>query len=121
MNGGNPSLGEKLSMGDRLAVPIQTLSVDLQKIVAQIEAAALLRRGDELALLELLRLLENLHSQICEAWFQEALPTNRQQLYALLRDIEINGGWPHIQRMRLRSLLQNLEIEETSKENPDLP
>ncbi|MBF2036688.1 MAG: hypothetical protein IGR92_14740 [Leptolyngbyaceae cyanobacterium T60_A2020_046] len=84
---------------------------DLAAIAQQVQRVALARRGNELALLELLRLLEQLHGQVRDDYFQEALPTNRQRLYALLRDIEVSGGWPYIQRMRLRSLLQHLEGE----------
>lgn len=100
-------------MGDRIAVDINldNLSPDLKAVASAVETSALDRRGDEIALLELLRLLEHLHSFIREEWFQETLPTNRQRLYALLRDIEVNGGWPYIQRMRLRSLLEKLEDE----------
>ena len=99
-------------MGDRTATEIDSLPADLQTLAKSIEKAALARRGEEIALLELLRLLEKLHSHIRDEWFQEALPTNRQRLYALLKDIEVNGGWPYIQRMRLQSLLQGLELEE---------
>lgn len=84
---------------------------DLAAIAQRVQRVALARRGNELALLELLRLLEQLHGQVRDDYFQEALPTNRQRLYALLRDIEVSGGWPYIQRMRLRSLLQHLEGE----------
>ncbi|NER79115.1 MAG: hypothetical protein F6K42_05950 [Leptolyngbya sp. SIO1D8] len=103
-------------MGDRIVVNVDHLPGDLQAITKTIEKAALSRRGDELALLELLRLLEQLHAYIRDEWFQEAMPTNRQRLYALLRDIEISGGWPYIQRMRLRSLLKKLEQEEQESE-----
>lgn len=96
-------------MGDRIAIKLENLSPDLQTVANCIEASALTRRGDEIALLELLRLLEQIHAFIREEWFQEALPENRQRLYALLKDIEVSGGWPYIQRMRLRSLLTQLE------------
>ncbi|WP_368006416.1 hypothetical protein [Laspinema palackyanum] len=65
-------------------------------------------QGDCLALLELLRTLEQLHREICESLFLESLPSNRQALYNLLRDIETSGGWPYIQRIKLRSLLDVL-------------
>ena len=95
--------------GDRLLPESEALSPELKALAQTIETAAQYRRGDELALLELLRLLEQLHSQIRERWFQETLPTNRQRLYALLRDIEAKGGWPYIKRMPLRSLLANFD------------
>lgn len=96
-------------MGDRIDIETDHLPADLQDVVEAIGAVALSRRGNELALLELLRVLEQLHASIRDEWFQEAMPTNRQRLYAFLRDIEVNGGWPYIQRMRLRSLLDQIE------------
>jgi len=100
-------------MGDRIGVDFEKLPSDLQSLAQSVEQAAMAREGDEVALLQLLRLLEQLHSQIRDGWFQDSLPTNRQRLYALLRDIEVNGGWPYIQRMRLRSLLNEIELEES--------
>lgn len=99
-------------MGDRTAADLDHLPDDLQTLATLINQAGLARRGDEIALLELLRLLELLHTTIRDDWFQEALPTNRQRLYAFLRDIELSGGWPYIQRMRLQALLQHLETAE---------
>ncbi|MEB3313884.1 MAG: hypothetical protein VKL98_07040 [Cyanobacteriota bacterium] len=85
----------------------QSLSPDLQDLAQLIERATVARRGDSLALLELLRLLEACHRQVCETAFQDALPNNRHSLYALLKDIETKGGWPYIQRMKLAVLLSN--------------
>jgi hypothetical protein len=104
-------------MGDRIDIDLDQLPDDLKQLAQASEQAAIARIGDEIALLGLLRLLEELHSQIRDAWFQDSLPTNRQRLYALLRDIEISGGWPHIQRMRLRTLLAQLELAEASQDN----
>lgn len=94
------------------------LPEDLQKIAYQIEAAAHHRRQNSRELLALLRLLESLHQEIRDSLFRDSLPDNRQQLYALLRDIEVHGGWPYIQRMKLRSLLENLLEAESPSENP---
>lgn len=107
-------------MGDRIALELDRLPNDLQALAQSIEQAALGRRGNEIALLELLRLMEFLHAHIRDEFFQEALPNNRQRLYALLRDIEVNGGWPYIQRMRIRKLLGELDpevVEEPNKES----
>ncbi|MFP4134737.1 MAG: hypothetical protein ACLFQP_09440 [Halothece sp.] len=68
--------------------------------------------GDGPALLALLRVLEALHWQVREKFFHPALPETRQELYQLLRNIEENGGWPYIERMKLRSLLTQLEFSE---------
>ena len=94
-------------------VSIETLAVsetptqDLQAIAAVIGQAAQTREGDSVALLTLLRLLEQCHREICETRFRDSLPSNRHTLYTLLRDIETHGGWPYIQRMKLRTLLAN--------------
>jgi hypothetical protein len=70
-----------------------------------IEKAALERQGDCVALLALLRILEQRHREIREtACFEMLYPPAAINLYALLRDIEVNGGWPYIQRMKLQSL-----------------
>lgn len=84
-------------------------NVDIEEIRTAVQAAAQRRANDCGALLALLRQLEELHLDIRETLFQESLPTNRQRLYHLLRDIEVHGGWPYIQRMKLRELLQILE------------
>lgn len=84
------------------------LEVELQTLTAEILALAANHQGNCLALLTLLRILEQVHREIRENWFQSSLPDNRQALYALLKDIEEMGGWPYIDRLRLRSLLANV-------------
>jgi hypothetical protein len=75
-------------------------------------------KADRLALLYILRGLEQLHREIRDNLFQSSLPSNRQDLYALLKDIEEQGGWPYIERMSLRSILAALPedfwVKETS-------
>ncbi|MGF1570406.1 MAG: hypothetical protein ACFCVD_20420 [Nodosilinea sp.] len=83
------------------------LAEDLQGLADLIDQAAKTRTGDSVALLALLRLLEQRHREVCDTLFREALPENRHGLYSLLKDIEVNGGWPYIQRMKLRSLFDN--------------
>ena len=87
---------------------IDTSNVDLDEIAAKIHSVADRDRTDPIALLQLLRTLEHLHHEIQQGYFQSALPNNRQALYALLRDIEENGGWPYIQRWKLQELFANL-------------
>lgn len=84
-----------------------TVRPELEAIAAQVRSAAQTASGS-LELLQLLRLLEALHREIREGSFQAALPDNRQALHNLLRDMETDGGWPYIQRMKLQSLLANL-------------
>jgi hypothetical protein len=89
-------------------VDLGQLEVKLQAIATDIQTLASRYRGNPLALLTLLRVLEHSHREIRENLFQASLPDNRQSLYALLRDIEETGGWPYIDRMKLRSLLVHL-------------
>lgn len=67
-------------------------------------------------LLSILRTLEKVHKDIRDDLFQPALPISRHELFNLLRDIETNGGWPHIYRMKINEICRYLEqTEETSK------
>jgi hypothetical protein len=84
---------------------------DLETISAIVRTAARKRQGQSLELLALLRLLEALHQEIRDSLFQSSLPDNRQALYALLRDIEADGGWPYIHRMKLQEFLANLAMQ----------
>ncbi len=91
---------------------------ELMQIADRIHAMADQDRGDTTALLHLLRTLEQLHREIQEGYFQPALPNSRQALYALLRDIEENGGWPYIQRWKLQTLFANLPEQEDISVTP---
>ena len=84
---------------------------DLDQLDKAIGQLALEVKDDNRALLRLLRVLENTHRTIRELYFQPSLPRNRQQLYSLLREMETEGGWPYIPRMRLRQLLENFKDE----------
>lgn len=91
----------------------QPFKQQLQAITTEIHALAKSYQGNPLALLALLRALEQEHREIRENLFQASLPDNRQDLYALLKDIEETGGWPYIDRLKLRSLLSNFLQEDT--------
>jgi hypothetical protein len=97
-------------------LPSENLSAKLQAITTAVEDATQTCQGDITALLSLLRHLEKLHKDIRDGIFQDSLPDNRQRLYSLLKDIEYQGGWPYIERMRLQAFLVNLSAE-ISKEN----
>jgi hypothetical protein len=81
------------------------LQSQLQSLTEAIQNLAESCQGDSLLLLALLRALESSHREIRDGLFQASFPDNRQALYKLLRNIEANGGWPYIHRMKLRSLL----------------
>lgn len=84
---------------------------ELQAVATVVRTLALGKQGDSLALLALLRKLEELHREIRDGIFQVSLPDNRQALYTLLKDIQSEGGWPYIQRMKLEAFLANLPLE----------
>ena len=75
------------------------------------------QQGNSASLLQILRVLEGIHKRIRDDLFQPALPNNRHELFNLLRDIETNGGWPHIYRMRIKEICQYLESPEESESN----
>jgi hypothetical protein len=120
---GEGSMGEleleELEQGDLLEREVSedrvekqsALNAALGEIAAMTRTVAQTQQGRSLELLALLRVLEGLHQEIRDSFFQEALPDNRQALYALLRDIELSGGWPYIHRMKLQALLVNLLSE----------
>jgi hypothetical protein len=87
------------------------LELKLQSIATAVRALAGSYQQDSQALLALLRQLEQLHREIRDGMFQASLPDNRQDLYALLKDIESEGGWPYIERMKLQSFLAYLHSQ----------
>jgi hypothetical protein len=109
------SLPSKLESSSLLSSDATTSIADLAEIATEIHHIADRDRDDPIALLHLLRTLEQLHHEIQQGYFQSALPDSRQALYALLRDIEENGGWPYIQRWKLHELFVNLSESERSK------
>lgn len=107
--------------GDFDLAPLPAASTDrslagTDAIADAVRALAEKHRHDCLSVLAVLRLLENLHREIREELFLDTLPTNRQDLYALLRDMEAEGGWPYIPRPNLRALIEQLSLE--SDDNP---
>lgn len=99
------NLGDGIEFG---ADELSQLQQSFEPAATTVQAIAQSHEGNSRALLALLRMIESLHREIRDGLFQQSLPTNRQALYALLRDIEAEGGWPYIHRMKLQSLLANL-------------
>jgi hypothetical protein len=91
-------------------------NANLTSLIAQVSAVshdlAATHQHDVVELLAILRILERLHREIREDYFQDALPNNRHGLYSLLIEIEENGGWPYIDRLKIQSLLKNFPVEE---------
>jgi hypothetical protein len=119
---GGLSNGELL-MNRRIGSDSEQFYIELQDIAPAIRALAQNFQGDSLALVSLLRHLEEIHREIREGLFQASLPDNRQALYKLLKDIETEGGWPYIERMKLQALLANLPtetIDETSNDRQEI-
>ena len=81
----------------------------LPPIVANIQNIAEQNSDDEVLLLSILRSLEEVHRHIRTNLFEQSLPTTRHDLYNLVRDIEEQGGWPYIERMKLKELMQNID------------
>ena len=98
---------------DQDAKSIDSVSL-LQNIAKDICALAENNQHNSLFLLSLLRDLEQIHRQIRIEYFDAALPQTRNDLYKFVRDIEDKGGWPYIERMRLKDLLKNLELNEVT-------
>ncbi|WP_332996276.1 hypothetical protein [Microcoleus sp. A006_D1] len=100
----------------------EKLQSQLQSLTEAIRTLAESCQGDSVLLLTLLRGLEASHQEIRDGLFQASFPDNRQALYKLLRNIEANGGWPYIHRMKLRSLLgyaqQLSPLEDDPAESP---
>jgi len=67
--------------------------------------------GDPLALLQLLRQLEQLHRTIQDGPFRSSLPSERSSLFCLLQNMEQSGGWPYIPRLQLRTFLDLLQAD----------
>jgi hypothetical protein len=94
------------------------LESQLNSLVTTVTAIAQEHQQDCNGLLLLLRTLENLHRQIREEMFEPSLPNTRKDLYGLLRDIEETGGWPYIERMKLKMLIEKLLTSEVGAINP---
>jgi hypothetical protein len=94
---------------DRTKSPSAVTSIShIEEMAKELHEIARQSQHDPIALLHLLRTLEQVHRDIQDDYFQSALPNSRQALYAFLRDIEESGGWPYIQRWKIQALFANL-------------
>lgn len=92
----------------------------LKDTAREIWALAEQHQNDSLFLLSLLRDLEKIHRRIRVEHFENSLPQTRNDLYQFVKDIEDKGGWPYIERMKLRDLLKNLELHETKSDSNNI-
>lgn len=109
-------------MGNGKDLESGKLQSQLQSLTEAIRTLAESCQEDSVLLLALLRTLESSHREIRDGLFQASFPENRQALYKLLRNIEANGGWPYIHRMKLRELLgytEELSLLEDSRTESD--
>ncbi|HIK38655.1 MAG TPA: hypothetical protein IGQ44_11780 [Geminocystis sp. M7585_C2015_104] len=93
-----------------------TLQQEIEKLTQQIWQLAYQYKYDIFAVLLVLRELEKLHRKIREEMFEPSLPDTRHQLYLLLKHIDEVGGWPYIERMKLREICKNILKKETENE-----
>ena len=89
---------------------------ELEAISDRLWQIAQNQQSDAASLLQILRVIEVIHKRIRDDLFQPALPTSRHELFNLLRDIETNGGWPHIYRMKINEICRYLEQPEELEE-----
>ncbi|TVQ47844.1 MAG: hypothetical protein EA365_03005 [Gloeocapsa sp. DLM2.Bin57] len=94
----------------------QKLEQELTEIKAKIWTLAQEYKQDNLSILQLLRTLENTHREIRDQVFESSLPNTRNTLYNLIRDMEETGGWPYIERMKLKDLLLKLQFKQTESD-----
>ncbi|MEL6910683.1 MAG: hypothetical protein AAFR62_02685 [Cyanobacteria bacterium J06629_2] len=100
---------------DRESNPVNSVSL-LKDTAQDLCALAEKHQHESLLLLSLLRDLEQIHRQIRVNYFESALPQTRNDLYQFVKDIEEKGGWPYIERMRLKDILKNIDWDEVRGE-----
>jgi hypothetical protein len=109
----------KVQMNDDSNQKMTTSDASIQEISAAIWKLAEQAGDNSLLLLSLLRDLELLHRTIRAELLEPSLPQTRQNLYQLVKEIEEHGGWPYIERMKLKDLLQRMEAEELNPKQDD--
>ena len=95
--------------------PNQELKQKLQVLTTSIRELAEKSPDDLFNTLYILQELELLHRHIRIEMFEPSLPDTRHRLYLLMKHLEEEGGWPYIERMRLKNLCVNLKIDDSSE------
>lgn len=91
----------------------------VKELIGQIQDLAQESQEDIFAILLILRELEILHRTIRQEMFEPMLPDTRHRLYLLLKHLEEVGGWPYIERMRLKDICSKLMLEENKPIEPN--
>lgn len=97
--------------------PSKTIEAKMKALVQEIQTLAEESQENIFDILLILRELESLHRNIRQEMFEPALPDTRHRLYLLLRHLEEIGGWPHIERMKIKDICQKLLSEEAKQES----
>jgi hypothetical protein len=63
---------------------------------------------DTVELMSLLQFLEDIHEWLRDAYYMEALPTTRHELYVILQKMEQGGNFPKLPRVQMRTLLDRV-------------
>lgn len=92
--------------------PCSSIENEVKSLVAQIQALAEKSQDNIFDLLLILRELEATHRHIRLEMFEPVLPDTRHHLYLLLKHLEEVGGWPYIERMKIKDLCQTLLSQE---------
>lgn len=96
------------------SVEQNTVKEELQRLTENIKKLAEESKEDIFTILLILQELESLHRNIRTEMFEPNLPDTRHRLYLLMKHLEEVGGWPYIERMRLRNVCANLIADSES-------
>ena len=91
--------------------PNQELKQKIQLLTKNIRELAEESQDELFTTLYILQELELLHRHIRIEMFEPSLPDTRHRLYLLMKHLEEEGGWPYIERMRLKNLCANLKAD----------
>ena len=87
------------------------VEAEVAPLIEGLARVASTHEGDPIALLTLLREVEQLHRTIQDGAFRASLPSERSTLFRLLQDMEQSGGWPYIPRLQLRTFLDLFQAD----------
>lgn len=89
-----------------------SIESEVKKLVTEIQNIAENSQENIFDILLILRELESLHRHIRLEMLEPALPDTRHRLYLLLKHLEEMGGWPYIERMKIKDMCKILLSQE---------